>query len=142
MALVQRKDRFTSLKQTPEYFSDFLMDFNVERVGKDLVRNTNEEAIKSSIFNLLMTNRGDRLFDSTIGSDIRSLLFENFSSSTEEVLIDLIKTTISNYEPRAKVDEVYVTSQDENNSLTATIVFHIINKQEPITLEIVLNRIR
>jgi phage baseplate assembly protein W len=142
MALVQRKDRLTSLKQTPEYFSDFLMDFNVERVGKDLVRNTNEEAIKSSIFNLLMTNRGDRLFDSTIGSDIRSLLFENFSSSTEEVLIDLIKTTISNYEPRAKVDEVYVTGQDENNSLTATIVFHIINKQEPITLEIVLNRIR
>lgn len=142
MAIVQRKDRFTSYKQTPEYFSDFLIDFNVERVGKDLVRNTNEEAIKSSIFNLLMTNRGDRLFDSTIGSDIRSLLFENFSSSTEQVLIDLIKTTISNYEPRAKVDDVFVTSQDENNALTATIVFYIINKQEPITLEIVLNRIR
>lgn len=142
MAIVQRKDRFTSYKLTPEYFSDFLLDFNVERVGKDLVRNTNEEAIKSSIFNLLMTNRGDRLFDSTIGSDIRSLLFENFSPSTEEVLIDLIKTTISNYEPRAKVDDVFVVSQDDDNALIATIVFHIINKQEPITLEIVLNRIR
>jgi len=142
MAVVQKKDRFTSYKQTPEYFSDFLVDFNIERVGKDLVRNTNEEAIKSSIFNLLMTNRGDRLFDSTIGSDIRSLLFENFSLSTEEVLIDLIKTTISNYEPRAKVDDVFVTSQDDSNALVATVVFHIINKQEPITLEIVLNRIR
>lgn len=142
MAIVQKKDRFTSYKLTPEYFSDFLLDFNVERVGKDLVRNTNEEAIKSSIFNLLMTNRGDRLFDSTIGSDIRSLLFENFSPSTEEVLIDLIKTTISNYEPRAKVDDVFVISQDDDNALIATIVFHIINKQEPITLEIVLNRIR
>jgi phage baseplate assembly protein W len=142
MAVVQKKDRFTSYKQTPEYFSDFLVDFNIERVGKDLVRNTNEEAIKSSIFNLLMTNRGDRLFDSTIGSDIRSLLFENFSLSTEEVLIDLIKTTISNYEPRAKVDDVFVISQDDSNALVATVVFHIINKQEPITLEIVLNRIR
>jgi len=142
MAVVQKKDRFTSYKQTPEYFSDFLVDFNIERVGKDLIRNTNEEAIKSSIFNLLMTNRGDRLFDSTIGSDIRSLLFENFSLSTEEVLIDLIKTTISNYEPRAKVDDVFVTSQDDSNALVATVVFHIINKQEPITLEIVLNRIR
>jgi len=142
MAVVQKKDRFTSYKQTPEYFSDFLVDFNIERVGKDLVRNINEEAIKSSIFNLLMTNRGDRLFDSTIGSDIRSLLFENFSLSTEEVLIDLIKTTISNYEPRAKVDDVFVTSQDDSNALVATVVFHIINKQEPITLEIVLNRIR
>jgi len=142
MAVVQKKDRFTSYKQTPEYFSDFLVDFNIERVGKDLIRNTNEEAIKSSIFNLLMTNRGDRLFDSTIGSDIRSLLFENFSLSTEEVLIDLIKTTISNYEPRAKVDDVFVISQDDSNALVATVVFHIINKQEPITLEIVLNRIR
>ena len=142
MAVVQKKDRFTSYKQTPEYFSDFLVDFNIERVGKDLIRNTNEEAIKSSIFNLLMTNRGDRLFDSSIGSDIRSLLFENFSSSTEEVLIDLIKTTISNYEPRAKVDDVFVTSLDDDHALSATIVFHIINKQEPITLEIVLNRIR
>jgi len=142
MAVVQKKDRFTSYKQTPEYFSDFLVDFNIERVGKDLIRNTNEEAIKSSIFNLLMTNRGDRLFDSTIGSDIRSLLFENFSLSTEEVLIDLIKTTISNYEPRAKVDDVFIISQDDSNALVATVVFHIINKQEPITLEIVLNRIR
>jgi len=142
MAVVQKKDRFTSYKQTPEYFSDFLVDFNIERVGKDLIRNTNEEAIKSSIFNLLMTNRGDRLFDSTIGSDIRSLLFEYFSLSTEEVLIDLIKTTISNYEPRAKVDDVFVISQDDSNALVATVVFHIINKQEPITLEIVLNRIR
>lgn len=142
MAVVQRKDTFTAYKETPEYFSDFLLNFDSDRVKKDLTRNTNEDAVKSSIMNLLLTNRGDRLFDNSIGSDIRALLFENFSSATEEVLVDLIKTTISNYEPRAVVREVYVSSDDDNNSIAATIVFNVINKQEPITLEIVLNRIR
>ena len=118
------------------------MDFDTDLVKKDLTRNINEEAVKSSILNLLKTNRGDRLFDYTIGSDIRALLFENFSSESEETLIDLIKTTISNYEPRAMVDDVLVSSDDDTHLLTATITFHVINKQEPITLDIVLNRIR
>jgi phage baseplate assembly protein W len=142
MAAVLRRDTLTALKQTPEYFSDFLLDFDVDRVKKDLVRNTNAEAIKASIVNLLLTNRGDRLFDMSIGSDIRALLFENFNAATEDVLADLIKTTISNYEPRAKVDDVFVASDDDSHLLTATIVFHIINRQDPITLEIILNRIR
>lgn len=142
MAVVQRKDTFTAYKETPEYFSDFLLNFDTDRVKKDLTRNTNENSVKSSIINLLLTNRGDRLFDRSIGSDIRSLLFENFSPSTEEVLADLIKTTISNYEPRAIVNDVYVLSDDDSHTITATIVFNVINKQEPITLEVVLNRIR
>lgn len=142
MAVVKRKDTFTAYKETPEYFSDFLTNFDINPVKKDLVRNTNEDAVKTSIVNLLLTNRGDRLFDRSVGSDIRSLMFENFSAETEEVLSDLIKTTISNYEPRASVDEVYVASDDDTHLITATIVFHIINKQEPITLELVLNRIR
>jgi len=142
MAVVKRRDTLTALKITPEYFSDFLLNFDTDRVKKDLLRNTNEEAIKASIVNLLMTNRGDRLYDSSIGSDIRSLLFENFSPESEETLSDLISTTISNYEPRAKVDEVLVSSDDDTHLITATITFHVINKQEPITLELVLNRIR
>ena len=62
MAAVLRRDTLTALKQTPEYFSDFLLDFDVDRVKKDLVRNTNAEAIKASIVNLLLTNRYQHLF--------------------------------------------------------------------------------
>lgn len=142
MTVLNRRDYFTSLKVHPEIFSDFLTDFDIHPVKKDVVRNTNEEAVKRSIKNLLLTNRGDRLFNPTLGSNIRSLLFELDTPATEQILQDYITTTIENYEPRALVSEVRVLSDDDNHTISATIVFSIINKQEPVILELILNRIR
>lgn len=142
MAIVQRKDAFTSLSIQQEYYSDFFDNFDIHPVKKDLVRHTNEDAVKTSIRNLLMTNRGDKIYNGNIGSDIRGLLFENASLANQSVLVDIIKNTISNYEPRAKVIDVFVDSSIDEHSLTATIVFSIINKEEPITLELIINRIR
>lgn len=142
MAIVQRKDTTTSITFQREYFSDFLDNFDVHPTKNDLLRYTNENAVKTSIRNLLMTNRGDRLYKYNLGSDIRSLLFENASPGLESVCVDLIKNTISNHEPRAKVLDVFVNTDVDGHSMVATIVFSIINKQEPITLELILNRIR
>ncbi len=142
MAAVQRKDQYTSLKQQPEIFSDFLTNFDKHPVKKDLVRNINEDAIKRSIKNLLQTNRGDRLFNNTLGSDIRSMLFEPLSPTTERVLEDYVRTTINNYEPRADVLDVTVLSDEDEQSVYITVQFSVINKQEPVTLELILNRIR
>jgi len=142
MAVVQRKDILTAYKVQPEYYSDFLDDFDIHPVKKDLVRYTNENAVKRSIKNLLMTNRGERLFQNDIGSDIRGLLFEHATPATEQMLADLIKNTIADYEPRATVESVDVSTSVDQHYMTATIIFTIINKQEPVTLEVVLDRIR
>ena len=141
MALVQRKDLITPLRAQPEYFSDFTADFIPDRKN-DLSRVTNEEAIKTSIKNLLLTNRGDRLFNNTLGSDIRAMLFELHGTATNQVLKDLIRTTIDNYEPRARINNIDVSFDEDQQWLAVTIVFSIINKQEPITLDLILNRIR
>ena len=142
MAIVQRKDPLSPLKEQPEYFSDFFSDLDIHPVKKDIVRLTNDDAVKASIRNLLSTNRGDRLFNPTLGSDIRSMLFENFSPSTERIIEQLIHNTIDNYEPRAEIQSIRVISDEDGGYMTATIIFGIINKQEPITLELILNRIR
>ena len=142
MAIVQRKDLFSPQKQQPEYFSDFFTDLDIHPIKKDLVRHTNDEAVKTSIRNLLSTNRGDRLFNPTLGSDVRSMLFENFSPSTERIIEQHIQNTIDNYEPRAEVQSIRVLSDEDGGYMIATIIFGIINKQEPITLELILNRIR
>lgn len=142
MAIVAQKKPQTSRSIQPEYFSDFLSSFGVDSVKQDLYRVTNEEAVKSSIRNLLLTNTGDRLYDSKLGSNIRSILFENFSPAMDSVLEDLIRTTIENYEPRAKIVQVFVNSEIDEHYVVATIVFSIINKEENITLELFLNRIR
>jgi len=142
MAIVQRRDTITSTALQEVFFSDFLDNFDIDPTKKDLLRYTNENAVKTSIRNLLMTNKGDRLYKYNLGSDIRSLLFENASPGLESVCADLIKTTISNHEPRAKVLNVLVNSDADSHSMVATIVFSIINREQPITLELILNRIR
>ncbi len=142
MALVQRRAAVTPLITQPEFFSDFTSDFEIGDVRKDMVRLTNEEAVKSSIRNLLLTNRGDRLFNPTLGSDIRSLMFENASPVQEQLLVEYITKTIENYEPRANLLSVQVNTEIDQHAVYATIAFSIINKQEPVVFDLILNRIR
>lgn len=142
MALVQRRAAVTPLITQPEFFSDFTSDFEIGDVRKDMVRLTNEEAVKSSIRNLLLTNRGDRLFNPTLGSDIRSLMFENASPVQEQLLVEYITKTIENYEPRANLLSVLINTEIDQHAVYATIAFNIINKQEPVVFDLILNRIR
>jgi phage baseplate assembly protein W len=142
MALVARKIQNTPRAIQPVFFSDFQTNFIVDEYKKDLVRQTNEEAVKTSIRNLIMTNRGDRLFNNTLGSDVRSILFENASPAMEQILSDYVTKTIENYEPRCGLISVIVNSELDSYSVGITITFNLINRQEPITLDLVLNRIR
>jgi phage baseplate assembly protein W len=142
MAIVVRKTKTTPQTAKPLVFSDFYSKFDLELVKKDLLSYKNEDSVKRSIRNILLTDKGERFFNPTFGSDIRKMLFENFSPSTEQVVADLIKTAIGNHEPRANVIDVNVSGNPDQNSMYINIVFSVINKAEPVTLELILNRIR
>lgn len=142
MAAVQKKDLQTPLTKQVEYYSDFYDNFAVHPTKKDLLRATNEAAVKTSIRNLLLTNRGEHFFEGeSIGSDVTRQLFEHTGPATEGVVADLIKSTINNHEPRCRLIDVRVDVGDERQ-MVATIIFSLINKQEPITLEVALDRVR
>jgi phage baseplate assembly protein W len=142
MAIVVRKTKTTPQTAKPLVYSDFYSNFDLELVKKDLLSYKNEDSVKRSIRNILLTDRGERFFNPTFGSDIRKMLFENFSPATEQVVADLIKTAIGNHEPRANVIDVNVSGNPDQNSMYINIVFSVINKAEPVTLELILNRIR
>jgi phage baseplate assembly protein W len=142
MAVIKRAQAITQSSRVETVYSDFTTSFDIHPTKLDLVTTTNDEAVKRSIRNLLLTDRGERLFNPILGSDIRSLLFENFSPQTESSLRDYIETTINNYEPRANLIDVIVSALLEANAYSVTVVFSVINKSEPIVLDILLNRIR
>ena len=142
MAIVVRKTKTTPQTSKPLVYSDFYSNFDLELVKKDLLSYKNEDSVKRSIRNILLTDKGERFFNPTFGSDIRKMLFENFSPSTDQVVADLIKTAIGNHEPRANVIDVNVSGNPDQNSMYINIVFSVINKAEPVTLELILNRIR
>jgi len=142
MALIRNNKKIVNALNPVTQFSDMLNNFNTFFNKNDLALYTNEEAVKNSIRNLLLTNRGERFFNPDLGSDIRSLLFENMSTVTSNNLKVLVTNTIENYEPRAELLDVSVVPDFENNAYAITIVFNVINNSDPVFLELLLNRVR
>lgn len=143
MAVVQRKDLNTPLTKQVEYYSDFFDNMESHPIKKDILRATNENAVKQSIKNLLLTDRGEHFFDGVdVGSDVRKHLFENSGPASDAILAGLIRTLINNHERRCSIIDVLVTSDEGQKAVAATIIFSLINKQDPITLEVILDRIR
>lgn len=143
MALVTRRDYNTETIKQRVIFSDIESSFKFNDTTKyDLTSVVNEDSVKESIRNILFTNRGERFFNPSFGSDLKYILFELSSPATEKVLEDLITTAINNYEPRANVLDVTVSSEDDQHLITATIIFSVINREQPIVFDLILNRIR
>lgn len=142
MALVLKTTRSTPLTSKNVIYSDFFSNMNLTPVRNDLATYENEDSVKRALKNLILTDKGERFFNPIFGCDVRRLLFENLSEVTDQVMKDLIKTAVSNFEPRAEIIDVVVSSNPDNNSVYVSIVFSVINKSEPITLELILNRIR
>jgi len=128
--------------QVRNFYSDLNVSAFINRGNRDVIVNKDIESVKESMFNLLMTMPGERLFDSTIGSGLKNLLFENITPQTTIAIRETIKSAISNFEPRAQIVDVVVSPLPDENAYAISIVFSVININEPITLELLLNRIR
>ena len=123
-------------------FSDIPTNLDIHPIKEDLVLLYNENAVKRAIRNLLLTDPYERFFNPRIGAGIKQSLFENISQDTEFILKERIRETIINYEPRANLYSVNVKAMPDENSYSATIVFSVVNNTTPVTLDLVLRRVR
>lgn len=123
-------------------YSDITRNLDIHPITGDLVRLTNENAVRESIKNLLMIDRGELLFQPDVGSDIRKLLFENVTPDVFKVIEDLVETTIQNHEPRCSVIKVEVRGDVDSHSIQITVIFNVVNSQKPISVDVFLDRIR
>ncbi len=140
--MTTRVDRYTETQKQDIRYSDFLTNLTPHPNTNDLVRNTNLEAIKRSIRNLILTDKDERLMQPKIGSNIRKALFDPMTEQTASRIRQYIVETIGNYEPRAKVITVDVRADEPNHLYTVNIFFYAINKPEPVSLTVTLYRVR
>ena len=139
--MASRADKYTQLKKE-EQFSDFLNNFSLHPVTGSLAKTTNEFAVRQSIKNLILTDQGERLFQPNIGSDIRRSLFEPLDRVVLNDIREAISSTIKYNEPRARLLDVLVTGNEDSNELNVTILFSLINSNTPISLDVILRRVR
>lgn len=112
-------------------FKDISFSFLPHPVTKDLPILKNERAIIRSVRNLVETIPSERFFDSLIGSEVRGLLFENYTAPVAIAIEDQIITTIKNHEPRVDDVEVDVDPRPDDNSIEITVFFDIVGLDAP-----------
>lgn len=123
-------------------FSDLGITFTPHPVTGRPVVKKNAQAVIGALKNLIYTNRFERPYEPTYGSDIRNRLFENFDPVEAVNIEEDIKLAISNHEPRVNVNEVRVIGSPDDNVIRVYISFFIINQAQPEELQLNIERIR
>ena len=113
-------------------FKDISLSFSPHPVTKDLPVLVNERAIVRSVRNLVETIPTERFFNSNLGSNIRDMLFDNFSGSSVMIIEDMVRTTVRNYEPRVGDIGVEVNASEDTNTVRVKVLFDIIGLEAPV----------
>ena len=112
-------------------FKDINMTFKKHPITDDLVVSRDASAIKQAIVNLLLTNKGERLFKPNYGSDIRSYLFEPLDYGTAQQIVGNIEHTISKWEPRIEILNLDAVPNYDNNGFDVQMTYQIIGTDTP-----------
>lgn len=131
-----------AITRNTRQYSDLNLLFSSHPVTGDVTKKTDEESVKASLRNLISTKHYERPFHPEIGCQIYSLLFENFTPVTKQVMMKTIFDTIQKFEPRATVLDVKLRERVDQNDLSVDIIFKINNSERPITLTTFITRVR
>ena len=123
-------------------FVDLDLDFTLNPITKDVSLKFNDEAVKRSIRNIILTNSGEKPYVPEFGGNVKGTLFENFTPVNVVTLKGQLESAIRNFEPRAKLLKLEVTPNIDDNRLVVSVVFSVVNSPEPVTVEVPLERIR
>jgi len=113
-------------------FKDISLSFDPHPVTKDLPILTNERAIIRSVRNLVETIPTERFFNPSLGSNVRSSLFDFVDYATASTIQDQIIEVINNYEQRVTNVNVQVDPIPDLNEFEITITFEIIGQELPV----------
>ncbi len=124
------------------FYKDVDTIFGNHPVTRKLNTLTNNAAVARAVKNLILTNKGERPYQPMLGSDVIAQLFELNDGLVESNLDTAITEVIKNYEPRAELLSVFVDAENDQHLITVDITFRVVNQIDPITINVMLERIR
>ncbi len=119
------------LERVSQGFKDISMTFQSNPLNEDLIALKNANAIARSVRNIVMTVPGEKFFNPSFGSRITESLFENIDNITATIIIDNIRESIENFEPRVELLDVQAFPDYDNNGFDVTIIYEIIGIEIP-----------
>lgn len=124
-------------------YSDVDFNFFTNPITDDVSKRVDNNAIKQSLYNLIMMRKFDVPFHPEVNSQINDSLFDVNTPLTRSMIQRATTYTIENFEPRVELDGVDVTSNSLNpNQIDVTIRYRIVATGEAATYTIAINSAR
>ena len=112
-------------------FRDISFSFARNPVNDDILSINDADAIKRSVINLVRTKSGERFYDSLLGTEVESSLFEVQTPQIANNLKMDIENVLSNFEPRVDDVVVEVSYPLDTNDIYIEIAYRIIGLTLP-----------
>lgn len=113
-------------------FKDISLSFKRHPITNDIVVLKNEAAIKNSVINLVRTVVGERFFNNRLGTQIENSYFELQTPEIQIQLENEITSTLNNFEPRIRLNDVRIRFPADSNDLEIGVVYDIVGLSVPV----------
>ena len=132
--------RFRSENYVSRGFIYLAISFNANPSTGDFGVVKNENAIKQSVRNLILTMFGERPFQPSIGSRVKMLLFEPWDPFAVDTIKSEIFNVIKRLEPRVRCTGVGLRDESDINSVHISIDYTIVGQQEVQNIDFLLEK--
>lgn len=118
-------------------YSDINLNFTKHPFTDDILIRTDVDAVKNSLYNLVLSEKYDKPFDPEFGTNLRGLLFENWDPLLNVYYETKIAEVIAEYEPRVILELVKIKDSADSNAIECVIEFYVrgINNKQTLTLD-------
>ncbi len=123
-------------------YKDLSVTFKKHPVTNDLVTVKDQAAISQSIAALLQTDRGERLFQPQLGSDLRQMLFQPLDFASAALIKSKIADCIGKYETRVAINDIRCTPDFNNNGYDVELHYTIVGDGRRVGTTFFLDRTR
>lgn len=100
---------------------------------------TDDELIKQSIIQIVTTGRGERVMRPDFGSSAFAFVFENNNQILAELIRDEITAAVAKFEPRAIIQNVFVTRDDSQVVVTINYTVTLTGEQDSVAIAVPSN---
>ena len=104
------------------------------------LNNTDSDAIKSDLMHLILTRKGQRLYNPDFGTDLLKFIFEPEDSTSLNQIKEDISTVVKKFLPKLNVTQVSVTqSPDSDYAAVVRIDYTITDDVFTVTDFVIIN---
>lgn len=105
-------------------YSDLHYSFTKDTQG-DIRKAYNVDAVRTSLINILSTNKSERVMLPEFGANLRGLLFEPMNSEFVKILAKQVKTEIERWDSRIEIVSMGFEQEPTTLSMFITIRFSV-----------------